>query len=113
MSQAISCSSSGSQIVLIQHLVSLISVSDRPVHRYFLNLCTGRSLTESDDTKCCINTIWPPEDEQDIALKHVHVQDCNKYIKVCASSWSWSKAKAYINLFFKWRFWIFTSCRAM
>ena len=32
-----------------------------------LNLCTGRSLTESDDTRCCINTIWPTEDEQDIA----------------------------------------------
>jgi hypothetical protein len=34
---------------------------------FFLNLCTGRSLTESDDTRCCINTIWRPEDEQDIA----------------------------------------------
>ena len=34
---------------------------------FFLNLCTGRSLTESDDTRCCINTIWPPEDKQDIA----------------------------------------------
>jgi hypothetical protein len=30
---AISCSSSGGQIVLIQHLVSSLSVSDRPVHR--------------------------------------------------------------------------------
>ena len=47
MFRAISCSSSGGQIVLIQHLVS--------------------SLTDSDDTRCCINTIWPPEDEQDIA----------------------------------------------
>jgi len=34
--------------------------SERPVH-----LCTGRSLTESDDTRCCINTIWPPDDEHD------------------------------------------------
>jgi len=33
----------------------------------FLNLCTGRSFTESDDTRCCVNTIWPPEDKQDIA----------------------------------------------
>jgi len=41
MFQAISCSSSGGQIVLIQHLVSSLSVSDRPVHR-----CNGRSLTE-------------------------------------------------------------------
>jgi len=60
MFREISCSSSEGQIVLIQHLVSSLSVSDRPVHR-----CTGRSLTESEDTRCCINTIWPPEDEQD------------------------------------------------
>jgi len=64
MFRAISCSSSRGQIVLIQHLVSSLSVSDRPVHRlrknseqFFLNLCIGRSLTESDDTRCCINTI--------------------------------------------------------
>jgi hypothetical protein len=47
MFRAISCSSSAGQIVLIQHLVS--------------------SLAVSDDTRCCINTIWPVEDEQDIA----------------------------------------------
>jgi hypothetical protein len=62
MFRAISCSSSGGKILLIQHLVSSLSVSDRLVHR-----CTGRSLTESDDTRCCTNTIWPPEYEQDIA----------------------------------------------
>jgi len=61
MFRAISCSTSGGQIVLIQHLVSSLSVSDRPVHN------TGRSLTDSDDTRCCTNTIRPPEDEQDIA----------------------------------------------
>ena len=33
MFRAISCSSSGGQIVLIQQLVSSLSVSDRPVHR--------------------------------------------------------------------------------
>ena len=33
MFRAISCSASGGQIVLIQHLVSSLSVSDRPVHR--------------------------------------------------------------------------------
>ena len=32
MFRAISCSSSGGQIVLIQRLVSSLSVSDRPVH---------------------------------------------------------------------------------
>jgi hypothetical protein len=36
MFRAISCSSSGGQIVLIQHLVPSLSVSDRPVQ------CTGR-----------------------------------------------------------------------
>ena len=59
--RAISCSSSGGQIVLIQNLVSSLSVSDRSVYRlrknFFLNLYTERSLTESDDTRCCINTI--------------------------------------------------------
>jgi prenyltransferase beta subunit len=49
MFRAIYCSSSGGQIILIQHLLSSLSVSDRPVHR--------RSLTESDDTRCCVNTI--------------------------------------------------------
>ena len=39
MFRAISCSSSGGQIVLIQHLIS--------------------SLTESDDTRCCINLLKP------------------------------------------------------
>ena len=60
MFRAISCSSSGGQIVLIQHLVSSLSVSDCPVHmlrKNFLSLCTGRSLTDSDDTRRCINTI--------------------------------------------------------
>jgi len=33
MFRAISCSSSGGQIALIQHLVSSLSVSDRGVHR--------------------------------------------------------------------------------
>jgi hypothetical protein len=26
-------------------------------NEFFLNLCTGRSLTESDDTRCFVNTI--------------------------------------------------------
>jgi len=33
MFRATSCSSSGGQIALIRHLVSSLSVSDRPVHR--------------------------------------------------------------------------------
>jgi hypothetical protein len=46
--RAKSCSSSGRQIVLI--------------HRGMVS-----SLSVSDDTRCCINTIWPLKDEQDIA----------------------------------------------
>ena len=38
---------SGGQIVLSQHLVSSLSV---------------QLFTESDDTRCCDNTICPPED---------------------------------------------------
>jgi hypothetical protein len=32
-----------------------------------LNRCTVRPITESDDTRCCNNTILPPEDEHSIA----------------------------------------------
>jgi len=46
MFRAISCSSSGGQIVLIQRLVSSLSASDRSVHR--CNLCTERSLAEGE-----------------------------------------------------------------
>jgi hypothetical protein len=70
MFRATSCSSSGGQIVLIQHLVLSLSVGDRPVHRLrqnSLNLCTGRSPTDSDETRCCINTIWHPDDKHDVA----------------------------------------------
>jgi hypothetical protein len=49
---AISCSSSGGEIVLIQHLVSSLSVSDCPVHQTVMN-----------------------------CLKHVHVEDFNNCIK--------------------------------
>ena len=81
---------------LTQHLVSSLSVSDRPVHRLrkiILNQCTERSLTESDDTRCYINTIWPPEDEQDIArnmyMWRIVINVFEK--KICASSWSLAK----------------------
>ena len=47
MFRAVLCSSSGGQIVLSQHLVSSLSV---------------QYSTESDDTRCCDNTICPSED---------------------------------------------------
>jgi len=51
----------------MQHLVSSLSVSGRPVHK-----CTERPLTESDDTRCCINTIQPPDDE------HIMLETCEE-----------------------------------
>jgi len=60
------CSSSGGQIVLVQHVVPSHSVGDCSVHRLresYRNLCTEQSPTECDGTTCCTNTICPPEDE--------------------------------------------------
>jgi len=63
MFRAISCSSSGGKIVLIQHLVSSVSVSDRPVHRLrnkkVLSQPVNRTVTYCDDTRCCINPLKP------------------------------------------------------
>jgi len=36
------------------------------------NLCTGWSLSESDDTRRCINTIQPPDDE------HIMLETCRE-----------------------------------
>jgi len=46
MFQALTCPSSGGQIVFTQHLVSSLS---------------AKGCTESDDTRCCDNTICQPE----------------------------------------------------
>jgi hypothetical protein len=47
MFRASTCPSSGGQNVFSQHLVSSLSVN---------------GYTGSDDTRCCDNTICPPED---------------------------------------------------
>jgi len=44
-------------------------LSDAQVE-FTLNLCTGQPLTESDDIRCCINTIQPPDDE------HIMLETC-------------------------------------
>ena len=79
MFRVLPCSSSGGLIASMQPLVSSLSAGDCPLHRlrknflslfiyffrsFFLNRCTGQSPTESDDIRCCIDTIRPPEDEQ-------------------------------------------------
>ena len=63
--RALLCSSSGGQIVLVQHLVSSPSLGDCSVRRLQSSskLCTEQSPKDSDDTRCCTNTICPPEDE--------------------------------------------------
>ena len=77
MFRAVRCSSSGGLIVSMHHLILSLSVGDCPVRRFFLNRCTGQSPTVSDDTRCCIDTIRPPEDEQYCSK---HVEDFNKCI---------------------------------
>jgi len=57
MFRAVLCSSSGGQIVLLQHLVWSLSVNGHTV----------RPFTESDVTIGCNNTICPPEDEHSTA----------------------------------------------
>ena len=53
----------------------IVTLSKRPfgvqvekeLKEFLLDLYTGRPLTESDYTRCCINKILPPDDEQDVA----------------------------------------------
>jgi len=76
MFRAAPCSSSGGQIVLLQPLVSSLSVNGRTVCRMresALNRHTVRPFTESDDTRGCNNTIFPPEDEQGTARKMLRI----------------------------------------
>jgi hypothetical protein len=39
-----------------------------------LNLCTVQTFTESEDTRCCVNTIVPPEDG------HVNARNMSRII---------------------------------
>ena len=67
MFRASTCPSSGGQIVLSQHLVSSLSVKGCTVCRMRADCAlirhTVQPFTESDGTRCCDNTICPPEDE--------------------------------------------------
>jgi len=57
-------------IVLTQHLVSSLSLGDCSVHSLredCRNLWPEQSPKDSDDTRCCTNTIFPPEDEHNSA----------------------------------------------
>jgi hypothetical protein len=64
MFRASTCSSSGGQIVLSQHLVSSLSVQNSTDSaESALIRHTVQPFIESDDTRCCDNKICPPEDE--------------------------------------------------
>ena len=39
-----------------------------------LKQCTVQTFTESDDTRCCVNTIFPPEDG------HVNARNISRII---------------------------------
>ena len=69
MFRASTCPSSGGQIVLSQHLLPLHSVKGCSVCRMSGDFAesalirhTVQPFTESDGTRCCDNTICPPED---------------------------------------------------
>ena len=78
MFRAVPCSSSGGQIILLQPLVSSLSVNGRTVCRLraqpALNRHIVRPFTESDDTRGCNNnTNCPPEDEQGTARNMLRI----------------------------------------
>jgi len=54
--------------VLLQPLVSSLSVNGRTVYRH-----TVRPFTESDDTRGCNNTTCPPEDGQGTARNMLRI----------------------------------------
>ena len=78
MFRALTCPSSGGKIVFTQHLVSSLSVNGFTVYQLraesAFNRCTVQPFTESDDTRCCVNTIFPPEDG------HVNAQNMSRII---------------------------------
>ena len=62
MFRALTCPSSGEKIVFTQHLVPSLSVNACTVHwlraDFALNQFTVQAFTESEDTRCCVNTIF-------------------------------------------------------
>jgi hypothetical protein len=69
MFRALTCPSSGGNIAFTQHLVSSLSVNGCTVHRY-----TVQPFTESEDTRSCVNAIFPPEDG------HVNARNMSRII---------------------------------
>ena len=82
MFRASQCSSSGDRIVLIHHLVWLVCVSDCLVCPSGSNRHTKPSLTQTNHTRWCINTILSPDDERCDA-RNMERDEINKYMKNC------------------------------
>jgi hypothetical protein len=75
MFRALTCPSSGGQIVLSQHLVSSLSVQhSMPDENSAVIRHTPQPFTESDDTICCDNTICPPEH------RHVNARNMSRIV---------------------------------
>jgi len=65
--------SSGGHNVLSQHLLSSLSVQYSTVCRMRAD-CSAVYCTESDDTRCCDNTLCPPEDG------HIDVRNMSRIV---------------------------------
>ena len=62
--RTMNCTDAASGIVTLSQWPSGAQVE------FSVNLCTGRPLTESDDTRCCISIIQSPDDE------HIMLETC-------------------------------------
>jgi len=81
MFRTLTCPSSGGKIAFTQHLVSSLPVKSRlradcraVCSQSALNRCTVQPFTGSDDTRCCVNAIFPPEDG------HVNARNMSRII---------------------------------
>jgi hypothetical protein len=108
MFQVISCSSSGIQIVLIQHLVSSLSVSYRPVHRTVTYLDASTNFLDvsmncldvstnfldvfTNFLDVSMNFLDVSTNLLDVSTKFLDVPRIVKNVqKISASSWSLAK----------------------
>ena len=79
MFRALTCPFSGAKIVFTQHLVSSLSINVCTVHwlravESALNQSTVQTFTESEDIRCCVNTIFAPENG------HVNARNMSRII---------------------------------
>jgi len=74
MFRVVPCSYSGGHIVLLQHLVSSLSVKySMPVESGLQSALNRHTVRPSNDTTGCNNKICPPEDEQGTARNMLRI----------------------------------------